>query len=125
MLAQDANLSRLLRRTLPLWSRPYDGFSAGTIWRCCHKAVKRPILMSDRTCLREGLLLHRFLKLAGYNPTLHFGVDRNSVGEARVRAHCWVVLGDRVFNPPEASMVEILQHRNGCSNPPTAGAMPQ
>ena len=119
MLAQDPNLSRLLKRTAPTSSRPYAGFSAGTIWRSCHRAVKRPLLMRDRPCLREGLLLYRFLTLAGHDPTLYFGIDRNSVDKTRVRAHCWVVVGDRVFNPPETSMIEILKHQNACSKPAT------
>lgn len=112
LLARETELSRLLVRAAPSLRRPYLGFSAGTIWRCCHKAVKRPVLMRSRPCLREGLLLNRFLVMAGHNPTLHFGVDRTSIHEPRIRAHCWLTLGDRVFNPPSPEMVEILQHQN-------------
>ncbi len=121
LLARDANLTRLLARSTPPSRRPYAGFSAGTIWRCCHRAVKRPILMRDRPCLREGLLLNRFLILTGRNPVIHFGVDRASVGGPRIKAHCWVAQGDRVFNPPSPSMIEILEHRNGLSLPPSGG----
>jgi hypothetical protein len=63
--------------------------------------------MKDRPCLREGLLVYRFLVMSGYEPTLHFGVDKASLNSERVRAHCWVKLGTRIFNPPEPSMVEI------------------
>ena len=112
MLARETELSRLLARTAPPSHRPYVGFSAATIWRCCRKAVKRPVLMRSRPCLREGLLLNRYLVMAGHTPTLHFGVDRASIREPRIRAHCWLTLGNRVFNPPSPEIVEILQHRN-------------
>jgi hypothetical protein len=30
-----------------------------------------------------------------------------------MKAHCWIKLGDRVFNPPDANMVEIHVHQSG------------
>lgn len=110
LIAQNNNLSRLLALTGPSSRRPYLGLGAETIWRCCHRAVKRPILMRDRPCLREGLLLNRFLVMAGFEPSLHFGVDKPSLQDPIVRAHCWIRLGERVFNPPASSMVEIHHH---------------
>ena len=48
---------------------------------------------------------------AGYEPELHFGIDRTSVPGPRVRAHCWVVHdGQSVVNPPQATMVPIFIH---------------
>ncbi len=109
---RNAELARILARTAPGPGRPYTGLSAETIWRCCRKAVRPPLLMADRPCLREGLLLNRFLVMAGYAPALHFGVDRTSLSEPKVRAHCWITLGARVFNPPEPTMIEIHEHRD-------------
>lgn len=114
-LALQTNLSRLLSWTSPGSGQPYRGLGAETIWRCCHRTVKRPRLMRDRPCLREGLLLNRFLIMAGYEPTLYFGVDRQSLHEPNVRAHCWVRLGTRVFNPPEPGTIEIHAHASPAS----------
>jgi hypothetical protein len=69
--------------------------------------------MADRPCLREGLLLNRFLVMGGFRPSLHFGVDRTSLNSPRAEAHCWVTLGEMVFNPPAANIVEIWTHRDG------------
>lgn len=107
IFARSDDLSKILQLAAPGKHTRYDGLGSETIWRCCHRAVKRPLLMNDRPCLREGLLVYRFLVMAGFSPTLHFGVDRHSVAENAVRAHLWVRLGERVFNPPEPTMVEI------------------
>lgn len=118
IVAQQSNLQRLLAWTGPGKQKPYRGLGAETIWRCCHGTVKHPMVMRDRPCLREGLLLNRYLVMAGFEPTLHFGIDKDSIQDAKVRAHCWVCLGERVFNPPAASMVEIhahIDHGNGAS----------
>lgn len=113
ILAQGKDLQPLLARAAPGTGTPYAGLSADIIARCCHKAVRRPILMADRPCLREGLLLNRFLSMAGFEPTLHFGVDRTSLNSLHAKAHCWITLGERIFNPPDANMVEIYTHRGG------------
>jgi hypothetical protein len=65
--------------------------------------------MKDRPCLREGVLADRFLRLAGYRPELHFGVERQSVTQDKLAAHCWVVLDDAVIlNRPTTAMIEVL-----------------
>ena len=112
LIARQTNLTRILTWAAPGLGRPYRGLGAETIWRCCHRTVKRPILMRDRPCLREGLLLNRFLVMAGYEPSLHFGIEKGSVHGPAIEAHCWVKLGDRVFNPPTDSMIEIHSHAN-------------
>ena len=117
LVARDPNLSAVLARASPSSKRPFKELSPSTIWRCCHKAVRRPWLMPDRPCLREGLLLNRFLVMAGHEPTLHFGIDKSSLNTPSVRAHCWVQLGDRVFNPPDNSMVEIHSHTSWAEGP--------
>lgn len=76
------------------------------------RTVRRPWLMRDRRCLREGLLACRFLTAAGHAPELHFGVDRASAKTPHLQAHCWVVKdGAVVLNPPDPNMVPIYVHR--------------
>jgi hypothetical protein len=117
VLALGKDLKPLLARTSPGQGTPYAGLSAETVARCCHKAARHPILMADRPCLREGLLLNRFLLMAGFSPTLHFGIDRTSLNSPRARAHCWIELDGRVFNPPAANIVEIWTHRDDLGDP--------
>ena len=112
LLARGKDFQPLLARAAPGRGTPYAGLSPDTISRLCHKVVHRPMLMADRPCLREGLLLNRFLVMAGFAPTLHFGIDRSSLNKPGVKAHCWVKLGERVFNPPDPNMVEIYTHRH-------------
>ncbi|TIX47863.1 MAG: lasso peptide biosynthesis B2 protein, partial [Mesorhizobium sp.] len=62
-------------------------------------------------CLREGLLAHRFLRLAGFDPDLRFGVDPQSMHAPRLSAHCWVCLDGRpVVSDSLPGMVEIYRH---------------
>jgi hypothetical protein len=113
VLARGKDLQPLLTRAGPRGGTPYRGLSVDTIARSCRSAVRHPIFMADRPCLREGLLLNRFLVMAGYAPTLHLGVDRTSVNGPRMKAHCWIQLGDRTFNPPDGNTVEIHVHQSG------------
>lgn len=109
VLAREPELQRLLARTAPPPGTPYAGIPADVVIRRVRKACRRPVLMRDRPCLREGLLAYRFLRLAGFRPRLHFGVDRNSAAAPRLAAHCWVSLDGRVvLNPPLPSHVEVL-----------------
>jgi hypothetical protein len=75
-------------------------------------ATRRPWLMRDRRCLRQGLLGCRFLAEAGYAPELHFGIDGDSIGTQRLAAHCWVCInGKPVLNDRINHMTTILVHR--------------
>jgi hypothetical protein len=74
-------------------------------------AVRGPILMRDRRCLRSGLLGYAALKEAGYAPELRFSVDRKSVGTERLAAHCWVCVdGVPVVNQPLPDHVVVYRH---------------
>lgn len=74
-------------------------------------AVRGPILMRDRRCLRSGLLGYAALKEAGYAPELWFSVDRKSVTTARLAAHCWVSIdGEPVINQPLPDHVVVYRH---------------
>lgn len=125
ILAWERNLSSLLALTRPRPATPYRGLQAEYIVRRVKKATRRPWLMRDRPCLREGVLALRFLRLAGYNPTLHFAVDRDSVTRDALSAHCWVVLDQKtMLNPPTPSMVEILIYAEDQLGPPASGRAP-
>lgn len=109
VLAWRRDLGSLLPLAMPRRARSFHGLAADYILRRVKKRTRRPWLMRDRPCLREGLLAIRFLRLAGFEPTLHFGVDRTSVAYDVLSAHCWVVLDRKiVLNPPAPSMVEVL-----------------
>lgn len=90
----------------------YAGLPVEYISRRVRKSVRRPWLMRDRRCLREGLLGFEFMRRSGYSPELHFAVDPASVSTDRISAHCWVclegkpVLGDRL-----GDQVTIFVHR--------------
>ena len=121
MLARSRNLDCILRGAAPTKRQPFLGLAADTILRCCHTAVRRPLLMADRACLREGLLVYRFATMAGYTPRLVFGIDATSLSANRVDAHCWVELPpDHIVNPPQPGMLAIMIHSSAGS----AGASP-
>lgn len=78
------------------------------------RATRRPWLMRDRPCLRQGLLGCRFLAEAGYAPELHFGINGDSIGTHRLSAHCWVCInGKPVLNDRINHMATILVHHVG------------
>src|SRR5262245_21877087 len=90
-------------------SRRYRGLPLAYIVRHVRRTLRRPLLMRDRRCLREGLLACRYLAAAGYEPELHFGIDQTSARGPGVEAHCWVVhQGEAVLNPPQTNMVPIF-----------------
>jgi len=110
-MAYRHELATLLALTRPRSTTPYLGLAAGHIVKRVKHACRRPWLMRDRRCLREGLLALRFLSMAGYRPLLRFGVARGSAASGRVSAHCWVeVEGDTILNAPPPDMVEVLRH---------------
>jgi len=125
VLARERKLTSLLALVMPGETAPYRGLSAGYIARRVKKITRRPLLMRDRPCLREGLLALRFLRLAGYEPTLHFAVDRTSVNRDVLSAHCWVVLDNVILiNPPSQTMVEVLVYAGDRLTPPEPGGSP-
>ncbi len=81
------------------------------IARFVRKAVRNPILMRDRRCLRAGLVGYEYLRRAGYRPQLHFAVDEVSIGSPRISAHCWVSIdGEEVINNRMDGQVTIYVH---------------
>ena len=91
----------------------YSGLPAEYISRRVRKSVRRPWLMRDRRCLREGLLGFEFLRRSGYSPELHFAVDPASLSKERIAAHCWVCLdGKPVVGDRQGDQVTIFIHRS-------------
>lgn len=90
----------------------YVGLPVEYISRRVRKTVRRPWLMRDRRCLREGLLGFEFLRRSGYSPELHFAVDPGSLSADRISAHCWVCLdGKPVVGDRQGNQVTIFVHR--------------
>lgn len=90
---------------------PYRGLPWTYVVDRVNRTVGHPWLMRDRRCLREGLLGFRFLRMAGFDPDLRFGVDSKSMQEPRLSAHCWVCLDDKpVVSDSLPGMVEIYRH---------------
>lgn len=86
----------------------WTGVTAHDIAHWVLRATRKPWLMRDRRCLRQGLLGTRFMRMAGHDAELHFGVDQKSLSEPAVSAHCWVVVdGVSVLNDIHEGMVPI------------------
>ena len=121
-----------LRRWLPLatllWlftprrtSRLYSGIDPAEIVRVVERRLHRPWRMRRRPCLRLGLLLFHFLRLAGVPAVLNFCVYKEPLKEplaapslGREQAHCWVTVSGRcVASPPESEHVVILVYGEG------------
>jgi hypothetical protein len=114
LLARRRDLNALLALTRTGRGQPYSGLAPTYIARRVRRTTRRPRLMRDRPCLRQGLLAMRFLQLAGYRPVLHFAVDRTSVTRSVLSAHCWVTLdGEALLNSATPTMVEILSYTDG------------
>jgi hypothetical protein len=109
VLAWRSDLITLLQRVSPSSRTPYSGLPAEVIAYRAKRAVRRPRLMADRPCLREGILAERFLRLAGFQPELRFGIVRGSLVQDKLAAHCWIVLhGNIILNRPTTDMIEVL-----------------
>lgn len=113
MIARDANLQRVMRRTLAKSTSRYAALSQGDIARRVKKALRKPVFMSRRQCFREGLLLRRFLALAGLQPEICFGVDTSGKAPENgndFAAHCWIICNGQVYMPPDSTMHEVVRY---------------
>ena len=104
-----------LRRLVGLLSppgflRPYAGVSAEEIAAVVARRLAHPRVMRGRACLRHGLTLLHFLRLAGLAADLHVGVYPPSADPSRLHAHCWVSLDGRDLMPaPGGPAVEMAR----------------
>lgn len=90
--------------------QPYRDMAAEDLAGVVKNRLKRPICMVRRACLREGLLMFHFLRLAGLEATLHISVYPREVF-GRFHAHCWVTSsGKTVSNPPGLKMAEVFSY---------------
>jgi hypothetical protein len=112
-------LSEILQLLESSHSVPYRGLAIEHVLRCVRRTARRPILMRDRRCLREGLLAFEFLDGAGHKVELHFGIDTTTLSSADLKAHCWIVCNNEtVLNPPDANIKPILVYRDGVATTP-------
>jgi hypothetical protein len=104
-------LGQIIAKYEPGSKRSFVGLDVADILDTVRRATQHPWAMRDRRCLRQGLLAYRYLALAGYRPELHFGLEKSSLADPRIRAHCWVVIDDvTVLNPPEDGMMTIFEY---------------
>ncbi len=90
---------------------PYRSFPPQEIARMVHHRLRRPRSMRSRPCLREGLTLFYFLKLAAAPAVIHIAVHPMSAKTDQLRAHCWVMLdGQALTAPIIGPSVTIMTH---------------
>lgn len=119
-LPRDRPLTDVLSLADAAASTRYAGLSEAYVLKRVLRTTRRPILMRDRRCLRQGILAFKFMNAAGHKSELHFGVDRGSVA-GLVTAHCWLVHdGKIVLNPPDPGIVPILIHSADARSKPAA-----
>ena len=102
-------LLRLL--TPPPRFRPYAGTPPGEISRLVARRLREPRNMRRRACLRQGLTLFHFLKLASWPAVLHIGIFPPRLDDRRMHAHCWVTLNGVPLSPPPERPVATLLTR--------------
>jgi len=126
-----ATIIPLLEKFLPLkwllrWLtpssrfKPYAGVMPEEISRLVARRLRQPRNMRRRACLRQGLMLFHFLRLAGWPAVLRIGVFPPAVDHRRLHAHCWVTLNDVALSPPPEQPTATLLI---CGNP-DAGRAP-
>lgn len=110
VLGRDfAGLLALANR--PLRNVDAQGLPVTEIVAAVVTATRRPWMMRNRRCLRQGLLAFRALHSAGHRPALHFGVDAAGLKDRGGVVHCWIVIGDEVvLNPPNPGMTTVFIH---------------
>jgi hypothetical protein len=110
LLDHMLSLKAMLRvLTPPIRWQPYRRLAPEAVEATVRRALRNPWHMKRRTCLREGLSLFHFLRLAGRPAVLHFAVYPPPDGAARMRGHCWVTCeGEPVSQPPDGPYAELL-----------------
>ncbi len=89
----------------------YSGLPVSYITDRVVQTARRPWLMRDRRCLRLGLLGFRFLREAGHDPRLCFGVNPGSITDTKLAAHCWIdINGKTVLGMPETPLVTVYTY---------------
>ncbi len=112
LLVKFISLPRLAKLlTPPGWLGLYRRASAELIVETVHRRLATPRNMKRRSCLREGLVLFHFLKLAGIPAVMHFCVYQQQENSSRMHAHCWVTVDDAaILEPPANPHVIMFVH---------------
>jgi hypothetical protein len=112
LLVRVLPLKALLRLTTPpARLRPYGRVAADRIVAAVDGRLRNPRNMRRRACLRHGLTLYHFLRLAGVPAVLEFGVYPPELDPGRMHAHCWVTVdGVAVSAPPGQPAAVVLRH---------------
>ncbi len=106
----SSDLDYLLSMATPRPARSaHTHLGAAAIAAAVKRAARRPWVMRNRRCLREGLLAFHYLSLAGHRPLLHFAVEPGSLSQTRLSAHCWITVdGEVLMNPPTPTMMNLF-----------------
>lgn len=97
--------------TPPAWLAPYRRLRPQRIAAIIRRRLRRPRVMRRRACLRRGLLLLHFLRLAGRPARLHIAALAPPPEQARMQAHCWITLDGRPYgNMPDGPSATLLCH---------------
>ena len=108
------SLETALKLATPRGPASYPGLPVSYIVGRVVRVARRPWLMRDRRCLRQGLLGFRFLREAGHDPRLYFGVNPASITDDRLAAHCWVdINGKTVLGMPETPLLTVYTYPEG------------
>ena len=84
-----------------VYIKPPDHFTTEQIATLIQRVTRRPWLMRDRRCLRQGFLAYWCFRSGGYQPVIHFDIDTHSLKTSKVSAHCWVTIND----------IPVMSHR--------------
>lgn len=90
---------------------PYRGIALERIVEIVDRRLQNPHNMRRRRCLRQGLTLFHFLRLASVPSVLNFGVLGPATANQRLHAHCWVTIQGRDLYAPLHRTFAVLLTR--------------
>jgi hypothetical protein len=95
LLVRLCPMHKLLHLATPRrpW-RLYAGLPPERICRTVQARLAHPQMMRRRPCLRKGLTLYHFLRLADVPAVLNIGAWPPSRDPRRLHTHCWVTVDD-------------------------------
>lgn len=101
LLLRRAPLPRLAERLEPkkVSPPPSDPEAAEALVRRIDRLLWRAWPLVRRGCLVRGVTRYRFLRLAGFDAVLCFGMGRPEEASA-VMGHCWIEQGGRALAEP-------------------------
>ena len=106
------SLRRLLALlTPPGWLRPYRGATCEELEELVDRRLAGAIHMRRRACLRKGLTLFHFMRLAGHDAVLHFAVYPPGDEESPMRGHCWITSDGKDYGEkPDRAHVTVMRY---------------